>query len=394
MAAAFLDHIREHSAGPILFLMSLRCVMIKIQIICPGCKTALQVPDSAIGKKGRCATCSESFLIAPPVEQAEEASKHAPDDTIMGWLDEAVRNAPDPADSMAGDMASLGPRRGFPIHLDHVDSMGAFFHFNSSLLYDTEFRSSFPQRCIVCGSRQSLSIHLIVWSGKLQGGNRKEQPIRRSPFVLELDTMQSLRGPDLLGQLPRVENVPEPYCLPFPYFICRKCSAVGTVVTEVHVDPEGNGEECELGISSLRQAEKFALAVCGPDDSGPKEIRRARKERKGDPWKALPLAIRVRIQRWFTPDDGEKFVAYIPDADYSKAEAGLAGLVLTDQRLIYHKSVAQTEFPLAEHLTLTPRKAGSRTHLEIKSESGKTAKLSTQASTADDIQRLIQRAAK
>ena len=358
-----------------------------IEITCPGCEAVLKVPAEAIGKKGRCSACRTAFPILPPVDTSEAAAARSttPDDTILGWLADGI-TAKGPGDTQAGT-----PRRSFAVDLDHVDAMGAFFRFHTNLLYDEDFRVSLPQQCIICSAKQDLSIHLIVWSNKLAGRGRTGAAEVHSLLVKKLDELADVKGRDLLAKLPMVENVPEPYCLPFPYYVCKNCSAIGAVVTDVHVSPDGRGEECELGISSLSLAERFSARVCGPTASAVSEIRRARKERKGDPWRRLPLSIRVRIQRWYQPAEGEKFVAYFPDADYTQSEAGLAGVVLTDQRLVYHKSVALTEMPLTERITVSARPKGQHVQVEILSASGDVARLTAQQSVAEELQRLLGR---
>ncbi|HDY65861.1 MAG TPA: hypothetical protein ENH84_06480 [Phycisphaerae bacterium] len=387
--------------------------MSAIEMNCPKCQAALKVPENAIGKKGRCHMCGAKFIIAPPIDESVDSGK-VEEDMVSAWLSTApppgqettsqkppkppMKQAPpsDAKSSKSPPPASQSKpaktsKNRFPMHLDHVDTMGAFFQFKAEQLRNEKFRSSIPRQCIVCGTKNDLSIHLIVWTAKLASRHRTEVRDNSSHFVLKLDKLSTLSPRELLSKLPLVENVPEPYCLPFPYYVCPSCSAVGAVVTDVRFAPNGQVHECELGISSLSLAEKFLLAVCGTEAPGLQNIRKARKECKGDPWQQLPLSIRIRIQRWYKPKDDEKFVAYFLDADYTKAEAGLAGLVLTNHRLVYHKNVVLIEMQLSEKININSTTKGSHTKLEIRSGSGKVAQLTARPSDADNFQRLLRK---
>ena len=360
--------------------------MAAITIDCPGCRATLNVPEDSVGKRGRCRECGESFTIAPPIEQLEAAAPEHADETIATWLGDL--GPVSISDSLAPSMAKSGPVREFSVRLEHVDTMGAFFLFDSRLLYDPDFRSSFPMSCVLCGSRSSLSGHLIAWGSKLAQYSRAAAQVERHRSVFNLEKFGPVAGRELLAKLPRIGNLPEPYCLPFPYYICDSCSAVGAVMTDVHKGPDGQGEECELGIASLAQAEKFTVNVAGANSELHKGIHEARRESRKDPWRLLPLGVRIRINRWYEQGKKERFIAYFPDSDYSKAEAGLAGLVLTDQRLVFHKSVAQVEIPLTERIAADPTTKGEYVQLEI-TGAGKTAKLNVAPAAAKQIRSLL-----
>ena len=375
--------------------------MSAIEMNCPKCHAALKVPENAVGKRGRCHLCGATFIIAPPINESVDSEKVA-ENVVSDWLS----TAPPPGQETSSQEPSTPPtkqaplsdtkpaktsKKHFPMHLDHLDTMGAFFQFKAELLRNEKFRSSIPRQCIVCGTRDNLSIHLIVWTAKLAKQHRTGVRDNNSHFVLKLDKLSALSSKELLSKLPLVENVPKPYCLPFPYYVCSSCSSVGAVVTDVRFGPDGQAHECELGISSLALAEKFLVAVCGVEAPGLRDIRRTKRERKGDPWQQLPLSIRIRIQRWYKQKGNEKFVAYFSDADYTKAEAGLAGVVLTNHRLVYHKNVALIEMSLSETVRVNSTTKGSHVKLEIKSGEDKVAHLTALPSDADVFQRLLQK---
>ena len=47
--------------------------------------------------------------------------------------------------------------------------------------------------------------------------------------------------------------------------------------------------------------------------------------------------IRQRLANWCTFEPSESFVAYLPDSDFTVQDAGLAGVVLTNRRVIFCK---------------------------------------------------------
>lgn len=148
-------------------------------------------------------------------------------------------------------------------------------------------------------------------------------------------------------------------------------------------------ETCELGISSLSQAEQFAKSVCGQDTQAVTKIQIARKACVSDAWRALPLAVRNRIKQWFKQNDEEKFVAYISDAEFAKAEAGSAGLVVTDQRIVYRKSLAQQEFQREEPLEIQQEPRGEQILLILKGSEDKQARFVADPACVDRISHLL-----
>ncbi|MDY7011014.1 MAG: hypothetical protein SVV80_09725 [Planctomycetota bacterium] len=282
-------------------------------------------------------------------------------------------------------------RKYYDVRLGHVDDMGAFFLFSPALLYDEDFRSAFPQKCAVCGKQRHLSVHLVVWASKLPGRGEIGARTSYSRSVMELDKLGGVSGRELLAVLDPIESLPEPYCLPFPYYLCRECSPIGAVVPDVRFASDGRTHECELGIFSLKQAEEFIRIIGGPDCSALKEVREAMKKATSNPWQALPLAVRSRIKQWFTSDEGEKFVVYIADGDFSKTEAGLAGIVLTDKRLVFRKFASTVDIPLTEKISIeqaTNPKSGLL-QLQISSQETKPALLAADEDIAERLRMFL-----
>lgn len=384
----------------------------RIKVTCPNCQAELSIPDEMLGHMGRCPACKSEFLIELPIDNPESnGDPPASSADIMNWLDEAgkkdklknIHTAPGPRkraptrlSRVVATTSQTGrtgparkPRSKLPVRLDHIDEMGVFFRFDPDLLYNEDFRSSFPQQCLICGAKKPLSVHVVFWSSKLPSTQAKAAASHHARQVYTLRKVSDLSGKDLLSVIDPIGYLPEPYSLPFPYYVCSSCSNVGAIITDVHLS--GGREVCELGISSLPQAEFFTLAVCGRGSEAHEKVRQAIKDGYGRPWQQLPLTVRIRINRWYKADEGERFLCYIPDAEFAKAEAGLAGVVLTDLRLIFHKSLGQLEIPRTEHIELEAIDTESGMDLAIIAPNGKRVVLRTNQTHARQLQQLMLR---
>ncbi len=374
------------------------------QVTCPECGVVLAVPPGCEGMKGKCRGCGAVLRVDELL-----ANQPSLDDTIAGWLSEAQSSSESaggsrrvasakpaakrpPAKRKPSAKPAAGPSGAHPrfaLRLDHVDAMGAFFQFDSRVLYDPEFRGSFPQKCVVCGGRDSLAVHLVDWSANKSKGSGRTAD--HSPCVFDLDRFKGASGREIVDMIGRTNLLSEPYCLPFPYYVCRCCSPVGALVTDIRTAEDGRGATCELGIASLQQAYEWCIVACGKDCKASKALRKASMEDTERDWRLLPLAVRNRIRQWYEPSDGEKFVAYIQDADFTQAEAGLAGVVLTDRRLVYHKSLADTAIPLNESISVEPQHDNGRTKVRIEAGGHKPLTLCANESSAARLQALLRR---
>ena len=374
-----------------------------LDIQCPSCHVRLRVPVEYLNKRARCKACGHVFVIKPP----------SLEDSIMEWLAEADEFE-DASASKAGETmyvpppprpqapaVSAPPRRQaavtpsvtakMPLRLSHVDTLGAFFLFPPSLLEDPEFRSSMPRCCLSCGVTHSLKLHLVIWSSKLADRDRTKFRVPALQGNIRTEDLVRMSGTKLLGALPRVPNMPSPFDLPMPYFICNRCSPVGAVMTHVRTSPTGQ-QECELGIASLRRAAEFFAHSLGRDHPDYACLAREIKRRKGDPWKALPLSVRNRLEHWLQLESGEKFICYIRDLDFAKGEAGMGGVAMTDRRIVYHKYAAQREIRLTERIELRAENTHDHYLLRIGRPGERPFVLHCEPSSTEIIRQTLRRA--
>jgi hypothetical protein len=137
-------------------------------------------------------------------------------------------------------------------------------------------------------------------------------------------------------------------------------------------------------------AQDLVRAWCSEDCPAYGQIRQALRESRGDTWRGLPLAVRSRVRQWYQPLEGEQFLGYVPDGDFAKTEAGQAGMVLTNKRLICRKYASLVELPLSEELVVHVHTKDGQLQLNISGKSGKTANLATNSADSNRIRSLLQ----
>lgn len=373
----------------------------RVTVACPDCHTRYRVRVETIGQQARCSNCHTIFnLLAPDQgqldqqvlqwldenpEQAESAApagqKHQsdnqlipPEGTVAGL--KVIPDSKVPADSSDDDAHAAVPAQAakparpetdqskkFALH--RIDAMGAYCRFPAQNLHEPAFRGSFPQVCANCLSTKHLSVHLVQWTSKLPNRGLlagKEISSRPMMKLADLPVSDPL---EVLNFLPRIESLPPPFNLPFPYYVCNDCSPIGLLHANTSFAKEG--ERCWLSISNLEVARRLFAAVRGTDDPDYDKLTKAAQLASQDRWKSFPLAVRNRIKQWYKSEQGEQFLEYLPDKDFIKAEIGNSGLVITNQRLIYKKYHVLRQFPLSDPISLTTSQTSEGLRVEISS---------------------------
>ncbi len=317
-------------------------------VVCPNCMQKYRVPLEHVGKRAVCKQCGERFKISVTPE--------LDDDTICGWIAEA-----DPGGtSVMGSTSIFAPppgqdattrRRPRPspptsprVRFVRVDRKGATFEFAPELLDDADFRWSFPERCIHCLNPMDLSVHLLIWGDKLPRGDALRLQEDEVHTARHLDRLVA-RDPDgWFEKLEPIAMLPPRFRNPFPYYVCRECSAIGEV--RCQVEARDGTEHCQVTVANLTVALDFYRNNGGRGEPGYQRLLVARRQQKDNQWENLPYAVRARVSSWYTRQTDEKFLGFYADEDFSKADAGAAGLVLTDQRLVFKKYSACRDYPL------------------------------------------------
>ncbi len=317
-------------------------------IACPTCAQKYRVSNDRIGRHATCKKCGQRFRI--------QSDEPVDDDTILGWVMED--DAPDK--SVLGSTSIFKPTTGPKsrptiedwqshqppekprIRLDRIDEIGAYFEFPARELQHPDIRRSFPHKCIHCLKTRPLEVHLIIWGDKLPRQDAFHRKDIETKALGRLDQMLRTHQSRWFDLLEPMSVLPPPYCNPFPYFVCQTCSTIGEVTAHV-LSREGE-ESCQIAIANLEIAVEFFRNNGGQKAGGYRRLQDAAKRQKDDRWRRLSFPVRSRITSWFKPADGERFLGYFADSDFSRAETGNAGIVLTDRRLIYKKYSTTREY--------------------------------------------------
>lgn len=386
-----------------------------VLVVCPGCNLRFKVPVHLLGKRARCNDCQTIFALEAPAGMLE--------DTVAEWLFDATlppkaagksvpapsaiasqASAPAQSVGVAQPAAQVGPESAGtdvqpaatattsptaapaspglfePMRLERIDDMGAYFEFPAERLPDYQLRSSMPRKCLGCSTNRNLRVHLLVWTDRLPARDqlRVQDAEAQAAGTLAQYDGQSIE--EFLGRLPQVRALPVPYSLPFPYYICPDCSPVGEILT--HVLAHGQREYCQVMIANLEVAAEFLANNGGADSEDYQMVLEAWQQQKEDPWRTLALGVRNRLTNWFQRQSGERFVEYFPDADFSKAELGNAGIILTNRRAIYRKYSALREFVMNKATNLRCTSGETKWQLEISQAGVRPAILSLSSQQA------------
>ena len=321
-----------------------------IIIACPTCAQKYRVSASKIGEHAQCKKCGQRFRI--------ETDQPVDDDTILGWVMEENSSS---EQSVMGGTSIFAPKhseesprpkidewRPNPppdrprVRFDRIDEIGAYFEFPAAHLRHRDIRMSFPHRCIHCVTKDNLEVRLIIWTDKLPWQDAFHRKDIETKALGRLDQLLRTHQQRWIDQLEPMSVLPPPYCNPFPYFVCHNCSTVGEIT--VHVLRREGEEYCQIGIANLDIARRFYHNNGGGNTIGYQRLADAAKRQRDDRWQRLAFPVRRRISTWFRPHDNERFLGYFADRDFSRAEAGSAGVVLTDSRLIFKKYGTKREY--------------------------------------------------
>jgi len=348
----------------------------RVVVACPYCQKRYRVRKETLGRRSRCSNCKDIFKLELPddkgvdrqvldwlADEAQEQTTAQPaSDSGSAYQDDVpegtaaglkIINDTNGKAALADSGSYLAPgvKAAKDLTLHRIDAMGAYFRFPAEALLSTRFRAGFPRMCANCLTTKELRIHLIQWTSKVADRGIMAGKGETSAAVMSLAELPTTGTTEILNFLPRNESAPPPFDTPFPYYVCMQCSPIGLMHSNISFHKEG--EVCWLNVANLSIAGQFYAAVHGKDNEQYRRLLEHAKKARKDRWQRLPLPVRNRITNWFKAKEGERFVQYWADEDFTKAEVGQAGLVLTNKRLIYKKYHVFREFPLSEPAIIT-----------------------------------------
>lgn len=363
------------------------------QVQCPYCQVLLALPGELRGTVVRCGGCHQRFRLPDRIchsdaevvswltEDAEqqEPEEHDLQQVYPGRFQRPGRSAmPSPA---AAEPAEPGPQADAEpapakapsppgegnshVRLAKIAKGGALLEFSARRLEDRAFRSAMPRHCTQCGGRTHLDAHVIVFAPTFQESISCQAEHAAGKMVLTSAEVRDLSAEGLLDRLPRVPNVPHPADLPMPYWLCDMCKTSKCVSGRIDINSQTGEGTCQLMIGNLRRAEEFLANVGERGTESFRQLCQAAAETAERPWDNLPIDVQNRIQQWYRPEDGEQFLAYVPDRDLNRTEDGMAGFVLSTNRLIYHTKMRHKESPTDEPVQLALKMSQQRGQVEV-----------------------------
>lgn len=219
--------------------------------------------------------------------------------------------------------------------VEKVDHAGVHFAFDATWLAHEGFRASIPVRCIFSGERQrqQLSARSLVFFDRYRG--RREDV---SPADITAEHEKYILGDhsarEIARQLHRLENMPHPFDLPMPYYVCGRYAHL---YIHAATRDRRDGITCIVIIPDASCALDWLGHVNGTCGDEYELLERSIALLHGEAWRELSERCRHNVAGWCKLRAGEELRLYLGDADHAHHDEGLAGLVLTDQRLIFCK---------------------------------------------------------
>ncbi|MFW5690254.1 MAG: hypothetical protein ACOCVI_02270 [Planctomycetota bacterium] len=356
--------------------------------VCPSCQTKLVIPPGCSDCHVRCGQCRCRFRLPkivpvtddriaswlwdeqPGEDYAEsadgdEAGYQSAEESLEEQLDRAVRETPSSGDTMV--VPAISQHEGdVGMRIVKFSSREAVLEFPARRLEDPRFRCAMPRQCLRCGQRNHLRAHVIIFTPELRDSFSIEEEHQAGGMVLSNTEVRGLTGEQILSRLPKVPNIPPPGNLPMPYWVCDMCTAVGMIGGQINVNPETRKGTCRLRIRSLRAAEQFMVAAGAGESEDHDAIKAKLDAQEENPWDDLPETVQHRVKQWYKPHDSERFVAYVADRDRARTEDGMAGILITTDRLIYHQAYRHDESSIHEAAELTLAMAGPKGDLSLR----------------------------
>ena len=237
---------------------------------------------------------------------------------------------------------------------------GVTLAFNARWMEHPRFRASLPLQCVFSNEVEpgSLLARPLAFIDRTQAQVRSLDALD-ARYEYPLHEYQTVD--DLIGIMGRIEELPAPFNLPMPYYVARRYKH-DTLQTWTEKRRDGT-IDCYVTIPSARCAMAWVARVNGICGDEYELLAEQVMLSEDDAWRELSDPVRKRISVWCAFESRERFVAYIPDADFGCREAGLAGIVVTDRRVLHHKYHHNAQVRRDESVTLFARQKGPVTTL-------------------------------
>ena len=317
------------------------------KVKCPGCSIILEIPASQQIQKAQCAKCKSKFIL-----------EDITDDDIMNVLgadDRFATSAGAKIDDFLSDLGEDFLDLGLPtipgakfsplptglegLTLTDLTAKHATFEIDAKLLDGDSVRGAMPTVCTHCGTRHHLAPKLVVFANQLMdcATLESEYMIGDLPILLDKDLHEKDMS-EILGKLPTLRRIPMPANKPFVYWICDQCLPTDLMFAKNDINWQTHAGTCTLQINRIWRAQQFLENVAGTQSPAYEKLTQFISHHPESAWSKLPGSVQKRIIQWYKPHKGEEFAAYIPDRRRTRNEDGIAGVLITNRRIIYNSS--------------------------------------------------------
>ena len=221
--------------------------------------------------------------------------------------------------------------------VDSCSQKGVWLRFNARCLEHPGFRLSMPIACAFSNSRDrtDLVARPLAFHDQSQGAVRNAQEVEAGH---EQRLREGQTPADLVGLLGRLEHLPTPFHLPMPYYVNTEHANAGmSLDCQTARRLEDKTTLCLILIPHPRYALAWLRNVNGVCGREYQLLARDAAVLWSDAWEGTSEEVRQRLGSWADFETGERFRFYVNDAEFGSKDEGLAGIVLTDRRLIYHR---------------------------------------------------------
>ncbi len=244
-------------------------------------------------------------------------------------------------------------------------SEGVLLAFDAIWLEHEGFRCSMPVRCVFSGEddRAELLARPLAFIDQSSGQFRSPRELENK---LEQHLPQGLLVRDFVRKLPNLQGMARPFNHVVPYYVMPRLAKLSLHCRSRR--REDGGHTCMVMIPDGRYALDWLGRINSVTGEDYAQLEQEIVSLQGETWRLLPQEVRARIGVWCHFRPRERFVLYLPDTDFAKSDAGLAGLVLTDQRLVFHKFHHTGEHPMALEALVLAKPEGRGVTLSLQSE--------------------------
>lgn len=316
---------------------------------------------------------------APPIQEPVRVPVESPPPLTVAPFPEPRDMAPAPPETLAKTALDLlNDMSSYPTNLfvdlatphlvvDSVSQKGVMLVFDSSFLENPGFRVSMPIACAFSGARKrsDLMARPFAFFDQSQGALRNAQEVEAGHEHRMIDAIVT---EDLVTLMGRLEKLPPPFNLPMPYYVG---------IDHVHMSiechtlrREEGGTTCYVLIPNGWYALEWLRNVNGACGSEYRLLTHDVALLWSKAWEGVSEVVRQRLGTWVGFEPGERFRFYVNDAEFGSKDEGLAGVVFTDRRMIYHRYHRHGSVNFCDNPHMVIRPDGDFAGLTIRSDAG------------------------